>query len=97
MIRSLKVCQKHLIPKAWFRIADTIVDERLEHKHLAKDKSLDVMGRDKHATAAACLKIVANAGIFGKMGSEKSFLCDKKQCIKLLLMVSYFIDVNRET
>lgn len=66
MIRSLKVCQKHLIPKAWFRIADTIVDERLEHKHLAKDKSLDVMGRDKHATAAACLKIVANAGIFGK-------------------------------
>ena len=42
IIRSLKVCQKHLLPKAWFRIADTIVDERLEHKHLSKDKFLIV-------------------------------------------------------
>lgn len=40
LIRSLKVCQKHLNPKAWFRIADTIVDERTEHKHLAKIKVL---------------------------------------------------------
>ena len=91
MIRSLKVCQKHLIPKAWFRIADTIVDERLEHKHLAKDKSLDVMGRDKHATAAACLKIVANAGIFGKMGSEKSFLCDKKAMYQVTINGQLFL------
>lgn len=91
MIRSLKVCQKHLIPKAWFRIADTIVDERLEHKHLAKDKSLDVMNRDKHATAAACLKIVANAGIFGKMGSEKSFLCDKKAMYQVTINGQLFL------
>lgn len=91
MIRSLKVCQKHLIPKAWFRIADTIVDERLEHKHLAKDKSLDVMKRDKHATAAACLKIVANAGIFGKMGSEKSFLCDKKAMYQVTINGQLFL------
>lgn len=91
MIRSLKVCQKHLIPKAWFRIADTIVDERLEHKHLAKDKSLDVMERDKHATAAACLKIVANAGIFGKMGSEKSFLCDKKAMYQVTINGQLFL------
>lgn len=91
MIRSLKVCQKHLIPKAWFRIADTIVDERLEHKHLAKDKSLDVMERDKHATATACLKIVANAGIFGKMGSEKSFLCDKKAMYQVTINGQLFL------
>lgn len=91
MIRSLKVCQKHLIPKAWFRIADTIVDERLEHKHLAKDKSLDVTERDKHATAAACLKIVANAGIFGKMGSEKSFLCDKKAMYQVTINGQLFL------
>lgn len=91
MIRSLKVCQKHLIPKAWFRIADTIVDERLEHKHLAKDKSLDVMERDKHATAAACLKIVANAGIFGKMGNEKSFLCDKKAMYQVTINGQLFL------
>lgn len=91
MIRSLKVCQKHLIPKAWFRIVDTIVDERLEHKHLAKDKSLDVMERDKHATAAACLKIVANAGIFGKMGSEKSFLCDKKAMYQVTINGQLFL------
>lgn len=91
MIRSLKVCQKHLIPKAWFRIADAIVDERLEHKHLAKDKSLDVMERDKHATAAACLKIVANAGIYGKMGSEKSFLCDKKAMYQVTINGQLFL------
>lgn len=91
MIRSLKVCQKHLIPKAWFRIADTIVDERLEHKHLAKDKSLDVMERNKHATAAVCLKIVANAGIFGKMGSEKSFLCDKKAMYQVTINGQLFL------
>jgi hypothetical protein len=91
MIRSLKVCQKHLIPKAWFRIADTIVDERLEHKHLAKDKSLDNIERDKHATAAACLKIVANAGIFGKMGSEKSFLCDKKAMYQVTINGQLFL------
>lgn len=91
IIRSLKVCQKHLIPKAWFRIADTIVDERLEHKHLAKDKSLDVIERDKHATAAACLKIVANAGIFGKMGSEQSFLCDKKAMYQVTINGQLFL------
>lgn len=91
MIRSLKVCQKHLIPKAWFRIADTIVDERLEHKNLAKDKSLDDKERDKHATAAACLKIVANAGIFGKMGSEKSFLCDKKAMYQVTINGQLFL------
>lgn len=91
MIRSLKVCQKHLIPKAWFRITDTIVDERLEHKHLAKDKSLDIMERDKHATAAACLKIVANAGIYGKMGSEKSFLCDKKAMYQVTINGQLFL------
>lgn len=91
MIRSLKVCQKHLIPKAWFRIADTIVDERLEHKHLSKDKSLDSKERDKHATAAACLKIVANAGIFGKMGSEKSFLCDKKAMYQVTINGQLFL------
>lgn len=91
MIRSLKVCQKHLIPKAWFRIADTIVDERLEHKHLAKDKSLDSKERNKHATAAACLKIVANAGIFGKMGSEKSFLCDKKAMYQVTINGQLFL------
>lgn len=91
MIRSLKVCQKHLLPKAWFRIADTIVDERLEHKHLSKDKSLDSKERNKHATAAACLKIVANAGIFGKMGSEKSFLCDKKAMYQVTINGQLFL------
>jgi hypothetical protein len=91
MIRSLKVCQKHLLPKAWFRIADTIVDERLEHKHLSKDKSLHSKERDKHATAAACLKIVANAGIFGKMGSEKSFLCDKKAMYQVTINGQLFL------
>ena len=91
MIRSLKVCQKHLLPKAWFRIADTIVDERLEHKHLSKDKSLYSKERDKHATAAACLKIVANAGIFGKMGSEKSFLCDKKAMYQVTINGQLFL------
>lgn len=91
IIRSLKVCQKHLLPKAWFRIADTIVDERLEHKHLSKDKSLDSKERDKHATAAACLKIVANAGIFGKMGSEQSFLCDKKAMYQVTINGQLFL------
>lgn len=91
MIRSLKVCQKHFNPKAWFRIADTIVDERLEHKHLAKDKTLSYEERDKHGTAAACLKIVANAGIFGKMGSEKSFLCDKKAMYQVTINGQLFL------
>ena len=91
LIRSLKVCQKHLNPKAWFRIADTIIDERLEHKHLAKDKSLNLIQRMKHTTAAACLKIVANAGIFGKMGSEKSFLCDKKAMYKVTINGQLFL------
>lgn len=91
LIRSLKVYQKHLNPKAWFRIADTIVDERLEHKHLAKDKSLNLIQRMKHTTAAACLKIVANAGIFGKMGSEKSFLCDKKAMYKVTINGQLFL------
>jgi hypothetical protein len=91
LIRSLKVCQKHLNPKAWFRIADTIVDERLEHKHLAKDKSLNLIQLMKHTTAAACLKIVANAGIFGKMGSEKSFLCDKKAMYKVTINGQLFL------
>ena len=91
MIRSLKVCQKHLVPKAWFRIADTIVDERIEHKHLSKDKSLNQETRDKHGTAAACLKIVANAGIFGKMGSEKSFLCDKKAMYQVTINGQLFL------
>ena len=91
LIRSLKVCQKHLNPKAWFRIADIIVDERLEHKHLAKDKSLNLIQRMKHTTAAACLKIVANAGIFGKMGSEKSFLCDKKAMYKVTINGQLFL------
>ena len=91
LIRSLKVCQKHLNPKAWFRIADTIVDERTEHKHLAKDKSLSLILQIKHFTAAACLKIVANAGIFGKMGSEKSFLCDKKAMYKVTVNGQLFL------
>lgn len=91
LIRSLKVCQKHLNPKAWFRIADTIVDERTEHKHLAKDKSLSPILQIKHFTAAACLKIVANAGIFGKMGSEKSFLCDKKAMYKVTINGQLFL------
>lgn len=91
LIRSLKVCQKHLNPKAWFRIADTIVDERTEHKHLAKDKSLSLVLQIKHFTAAACLKIVANAGIFGKMGSEKSFLCDKKAMYKVTINGQLFL------
>lgn len=91
MIRSLKVCQKHLIPKAWFKIADTIVDERIEHKHLSKDKSLSLIERTKHAVAAACLKIVANAGIFGKMGSEKSFLCDKKAMYQVTINGQLFL------
>lgn len=91
LIRSLKVCQKHLNPKAWFRIADTIVDERTEHKHLAKDKSLSLIKQIKHFTAAACLKIVANAGIFGKMGSEKSFLCDKKAMYKVTINGQLFL------
>lgn len=91
LIRSLKVCQKHLNPKAWFRIADTIVDERTEHKHLAKDKSLSLSLQIKHFTAAACLKIVANAGIFGKMGSEKSFLCDKKAMYKVTINGQLFL------
>lgn len=91
LIRSLKVCQKHLNPKAWFRIADTIVDERTEHKHLAKDKSLSLIQQIKHFTAAACLKIVANAGIFGKMGSEKSFLCDKKAMYKVTINGQLFL------
>lgn len=91
IIRSLKVCQKHLLPKAWFKIADTIVDERLEHKFLSKDKSLDDKARSKHATAAACLKIVANAGIFGKMGSEKSFLCDKKAMYQVTINGQLFL------
>lgn len=91
LIRSLKVCQKHLNPKAWFRIADTIIDERTEHKHLAKDKSLSLIQQTKHFTAAACLKIVANAGIFGKMGSEKSFLCDKKAMYKVTINGQLFL------
>lgn len=91
LIRSLKICQKHLNPKAWFRIADTIVDERLEHKHLAKDQSLNLIQLMKHITAAACLKIVANAGIFGKMGSEKSFLCDKKAMYKVTINGQLFL------
>lgn len=91
LIRSLKVCQKHLNPKAWFRIADTIVDERTEHKHLAKDKSLSLIQQIKHFTAAACLKIVANAGIFGKMGSDKSFLCDKKAMYKVTINGQLFL------
>lgn len=91
LIRSLKVCQKHLNPKAWFRIADTIVDERTEHKRLAKDKSLSLIKQIKHFTAAACLKIVANAGIFGKMGSEKSFLCDKKAMYKVTINGQLFL------
>lgn len=91
LIRSLKVCQKHLNPKAWFCIADTIVDERTEHKHLAKDKSLSLILQIKHFTAAACLKIVANAGIFGKMGSEKSFLCDKKAMYKVTINGQLFL------
>lgn len=91
LIRSLKVCQKHLNPKAWFRIADTIVDERTEHKHLAKDESLTLILQIKHFTAAACLKIVANAGIFGKMGSEKSFLCDKKAMYKVTINGQLFL------
>lgn len=91
LIRSLKVCQKHLNPKAWFRIADTIVDERTEHKHLAKDKSLSLILQIKHFIAAACLKIVANAGIFGKMGSEKSFLCDKKAMYKVTINGQLFL------
>lgn len=91
LIRSLKVCQKHLNPKAWFRIADTIVDERTEHKHLAKDKSLSLIQQIKHFIAAACLKIVANAGIFGKMGSEKSFLCDKKAMYKVTINGQLFL------
>ena len=91
LIRSLKVCQKHLNPEAWFRIADTIVDERTEHKHLAKDKSLSLIQQIKHFTAAACLKIVANAGIFGKMGSEKSFLCDKKAMYKVTINGQLFL------
>jgi hypothetical protein len=91
LIRSLKVCQRHLNPKAWFRIADTIVDERTEHKHLAKDKSLNLIQQIKHFTAAACLKIVANAGIFGKMGSEKSFLCDKKAMYKVTINGQLFL------
>lgn len=91
LIRSLKICQKHLNPKAWFRIADTIVDERTEHKHLAKDKSLSLIQQIKHFTAAACLKIVANAGIFGKMGSEKSFLCDKKAMYKVTINGQLFL------
>lgn len=91
LIRSLKVCQQHLNPKAWFRIADTIVDERTEHKHLAKDKSLSLILQIKHFTAAACLKIVANAGIFGKMGSEKSFLCDKKAMYKVTINGQLFL------
>lgn len=91
IIRSLKIVQKHLNPKAWFRIADTIVDERLEHKRLSKDKSLPVEDQSKHATAAACLKIVANAGIFGKMGSEKSFLCDKKALYQVTINGQMFL------
>lgn len=91
IIRSLRICQKHLSPKAWFRIADTIVDERLEHKFLAKSKELSEEERSKHGTAAACLKIVANAGIFGKMGSEKSFLCDKKALYSVTINGQLFL------
>lgn len=91
IIRSLQISQKHLVRKAWFRIADTIVDERLEHKALSKDKSLSLLDRSKHSTAAACLKIVANAGIFGKMGSEKSFLCDKKAMYQVTINGQLFL------
>lgn len=91
IIRSLQICQKHLNRKAWFRIADTIVDERLEHKFLAKLKKLSEEERKKHGVSAACLKIVANAGIFGKMGSEKSFLCDKKALYSVTINGQLFL------
>lgn len=91
LVRSLKVCPKHLSTKAWFKIADTIIDERLEHKREAKNKLLNSVVRTKHKVAAACLKIVANSGIFGKMGSEQSFLCDKKAMYQVTINGQMFL------
>lgn len=81
---------KHLLD-AFILVAAMVVKERLEAKS-RKDES------DTFRVKAEALKIVANAGFFGKFGSDYSFTKDMKALVKvtfngelgLLMMIETF-------
>lgn len=59
-----KIAPKHLDKGAFLAVCDMIIKERLAAKH------------NKEKVKSEALKIVANSGLFGKMGFENGFLYD---------------------
>lgn len=66
IVRVYRIHPAHMNVNVWVKLITGIINERLDAK------------RAKRKTKAECLKIVINSGVFGKMGSEDSFLCDRK-------------------
>lgn len=70
------VAPKHLNAEAFHALAIKYTSERLEYKSLLKVHEYGTNEYEDADTGASSLKIVINAGLFGKFGSEDSFLYD---------------------
>lgn len=75
IMRSYKVCPKHLNVGAFMRMLSYLIDTRVKCKH-TKDSEGYVVPGVPNKTAAEALKIVINS-IYGKLGSELFFLYDR--------------------
>ena len=75
IMRSYKVCPKHLNVGAFIRMISYLIDTRVKCKHTSDSEGFVVPGVH-NKVAAEALKIVINS-IYGKLGSELFFLYDR--------------------
>lgn len=80
-----KVCPQHLDPMAFDILATKYVDDRLVYKKAIKTCAVGTPEREDAETGSNSLKIVVNSGLFGKFGSEHSFLCDLKALLTITI------------
>lgn len=72
LIENEGVCPSHIAPVAFASIVHMITNDRIEYKHKAKQlkkQGLYTEAED-YQVAADALKIVANSGLFGKLGYD---------------------------
>lgn len=100
LMMELNISPSHLDKTIFLNILKTMTYERLKFKSQSKDRSLSINAKKSAKTKAADLKIVINS-IYGLLGSEYSFLYDKKALAKVtingqlfLLMLSERLSLN---
>lgn len=95
IILNERICPAHLDIDAFLDVVRMIVEDRTESKIIAK--KLEKLGLIKdseyieHSTRADSLKIVVNAGGFGKMGYEYYWLYDRKAMVQVTINGQLFL------